>query len=313
METKFNKFKILENEKIKKLLEEYVPFELKKYTSLIEDMIPSGNTSFNIFVDFTNELGISFNLIVNFEKSNNINYHSEVNLFEAIKKQYKNFDIFINVKDKEINISELMANIHHELKHILDSIAEDGERFLNDFLSIPTINYFKDNNSIIRDFDILMYLYVEHEISARNSMLWNKFKRLGIYDKEILMDRFKKSYIYDALMKLKDFNALKFINSRNKQELLKLTNEFLTGLNKPIIKFSDLYNYYKKWQDLFKERADKYLTEVPEIIDELIKDIKPYMENNKNDKYIRGYCCINCNHPFFYINVLKDILDKNIL
>ena len=264
-------------------------------------------------IKFPTDFPISFNLIVNFEKSDKSEYYSNVNLYDAIFKKYQNFNIECTIKDKFINISELIANIHHELKHVLDSLTVDSDRMIDDFMNIPIINRFKNENSIIRDFVILLYLYSEHEISARNSMLWDKFKRIGITDKELLMKRFKNSYIYEALMKLKSFNAYYFINSKNKEDLLLKTNDLLKSLNKNSISMVDLYNFYKNYEVLFKEKADECLNKVPDIIDELIKDVKYYMENLKFDTMVYNNACINTNSPYFLINVIKDIIDKNTI
>ena len=39
-----------------------------------------------------------------------------------------------------------------------------------------------------------------------------------------------------------------------------------------------LINFYKNWEEFFHKLSDEYLTKADDIIEELIKDKKPYME-----------------------------------
>ena len=93
--------------KLKQFIKEcnYVPFQLKKFTSLIEDKICNFKNSFRIFIDFSNDpsFPISFYLNVNFNQSDKIkNYYSNVNILDAIQKEYRNFEIFVNIEDENI-------------------------------------------------------------------------------------------------------------------------------------------------------------------------------------------------------------------
>ena len=293
---KFNDFKKILKEKDKKTLrmivedmdkEERIPYNMKKIISLVESKIDINlNKQFFYFTD-EYSCPISFFLNIDFKSDNKVEYTSNVNVFDAAENEFEKIDINIIIRDKYIEKSKLMGCLSHELRHIFDVLVADAEYDINSFLKIGIINKFKNINDNFGYFIHLVYESLAHELVARNTMLYHLLKYKKTYDKSELMNYFKESYIYISLERLKNFNSEKFINSIEFEKLLSYTNDFIKESDEKIIckDKNDLINFYSKWEEYFHEKSKQNMDICEEIIDELIKDVKPYMEQYRFNCY----------------------------
>jgi hypothetical protein len=293
--------------------DDIVPPEIKRCLSHVEDKIKDKKTSFSEPFDFKKEkyFNISFNLIVKFEKSNLIDYLANVSDYIVRKSNFQNFDINVNIKDDEINLEYLLAAISHELSHVYDLILIDIDNDISSFTKNPVINkYLFSPYSLLkgdnfRKFILLVYENLTHEITAKVRMSYFFQKYKGTYDNIQLMNFFKESSVYRSLKKLENFDYKKFVDSFDIDDLIFYTNEFITLYKEgnECKNINDLYNFYYNWSIVFKKTSTIAFIEVENVIDELIKDIKPYME-----KY---YCCRIRKYETI-MDYLDDIFKKQI-
>lgn len=189
---------------------------------------------------------IKFKLIYKLNKniSNNtqISYGSDVNILDVMTN-IEVLDIYVNVSDLYVNYDKILAMIHHELRHVYDilTINDDDEMF--SFMQIPVICRFRNKNEKYSYFIHLVYLSLQHELVARNSMIYHKLLNV---DKDKLFDKFKETYIYKSLLQLKDFNVDKFIDKFNFNELLQITKEFIQDYKgyKDVNSLEDVREFY---------------------------------------------------------------------
>jgi hypothetical protein len=264
-----------------------VEFPLKKYTSIVRDKIlnrinPGNN---QITFDFKdNEYGNSTNITINIEwiKSENNHISGQTDILHALRNEFTEFIINITIECIDIDYNNLISTIQHELKHVYDILYDDSEE--NTFLKVEPLNRLKrkfkkfDN---FYEFIHLVYESLKHELDARNVSIYDKFRWLGIYDKSIISSEFQKTYVYKSLTRLSRFNHLEFISSFKENELIDMTNEFIEIYSDDVYKISsksDLIDFYKFWESEFHEKSKKYLHKAEKVIDDIILDIRPYME-----------------------------------
>ncbi len=262
-----------------------IEFPIKKFLSIIKDKIENGiSEGENIFsFDFKNEitLPISFKLIINWTKNTNYKYSGSINKDDVINNRFKGFKLNIVINDDPIDYNQLYSVINHELKHVYDLHYNNTKSFNN----IEGYNFLKREyikNTWILDFLELSNLSLEHELDARTSMIYDKLRWLKTFDKSQLLDEFKKTYVYKSLLMIKSFNHLNILNNVKYDDLLKFTNEFIKIFiksNEFINNNSELINFYRNVENKFKLSSDEYLSKCDLVIDELIKDKRPYTEN----------------------------------
>jgi hypothetical protein len=281
-----------------------IEFPLKKYLSIIKDKLQLKSQIINI-----NFEGVDLILTIEILNSNKGEYFGETDIFSALKSNFSTFYINIYVKDDIIDINKLLSTIQHELKHVYDILFDESEK--NTFLKVKPIIQLKAKYLNFKDFYYFIHLVYEsldHELKARNSMIYERFRWLKNYDKSEIMKEFKKTYIYKSLLNLKEFDSKKFVKSFEVIELIKLTNDFIQiyGDFNIIKNESELNKFYNFWQNNFKTLAEEYLKKSESVIDEIIKDSKPYMENlttkhidfYKNDLDILFIEKLNCFFSF---------------
>jgi hypothetical protein len=127
-------------------------------------------------------------------------------------------------------------------------------------------------------------LALSYELEARNNELYNKLRWLKSFDSSMIMDEFKKTYIYESLMLLKNFDINNILNNVNNDELTAFLTEYANkiygrGVDTP-------KNFLERIKGFFNAVGDAYLSKAKDILEELIRDNRPYMETIK--------------HPFFY-------------
>lgn len=259
-------------------------FPIKKYMSIIKDKIESkvqeGINTFSF--DFSEErtLPIKFNLVIECNKGKHL-YFAYVNKDEITHKYFTNFKLNVKVQDENIDYSHLYSIINHELKHVYDIFYDENTISINKATEYNKLKK-KHRNKYILDFIELSNLALTHEIEARNRMIYDKLRWLKTFDKSQLIDEFKKTYVYKSLLMLRNFNSNSLINNVNLFTLIDFTNEFIKSFIKSERKVKDkkdLIKFYKEQEVIFKKISEEYMEKCDSIIDELIIDIKPYMEN----------------------------------
>jgi predicted ATP-grasp superfamily ATP-dependent carboligase len=118
----------------------------------------------------------------------------------------------------------------------------------------------------------MIYLSLEHELIARNNMIYPfiKFRNVDIDEAKKIV---KTSFINKSFVLLEEFDYNMFINSIDKDELVKLTNIF----NKEVLNqtdiITDVVEFYKKWEDFFKQTSIEWRKEIDNEIDRLYEFI----------------------------------------
>lgn len=271
-----------------KLFEDFnqksLPSLIKKISYIIrKDIINNGNNSYNKEYNID---GIHINLIVDYKKSYKQPYYSNVNIYDVISGK-EPIDIKVIVNDLKIDIDYLMSIVSHEIRHIYDvyTVVDDAEML--DF--VKSIAVFKNKNR--NEFVNLVYLSLEHELIARNNMLYELYRYINITDKNKLYKIFKKSYVFKALEDLKNFNANLFISKND--DLYDFTLNFSKDIGDDFN--GDMKKYYSKWEEFFHKKSDEFLGYVDNMLDDIINDIK----NNKIYERLCGFVSYN-----------EDILNK---
>lgn len=268
--------------------ESIIEFPLKKTMSIVKDVIKDKIKEGKNIFKIDDSSFVEFILVIEYTKKKKEYYKGNVDAYDVVKKiEGEDIDIIINViiDDMEIDYNELLSCILHELKHVFDVFDEDYD--IQSFLQIKPVVKLKSifKGTKYYEFMHLVYESLQHEIDARNHMIYDRLRWLKTYDNIQLEEEFKKTYVYKSLMNMKNFNAKKFIESYNKEELIKYTKTFIEHFDNTMI-LNDLYNFYYKWEQIFHKLSVEYLEKAKKVIEELVVDKKPYMEKyNMIDVY----------------------------
>ena len=127
---------------------------------------------------------------------------------------------------------------------------------------------------------------LEHELIARNNMIYPLFRWSGMKDKPTILTKYKNCEVYKTLDYMSDFDSTYFINKFYTEELLNYTNKFIKDVAKEnnfCNTKQDLINYYKIWETFFKNTSIEYkeygLKEIDKVVND-IRDDKIYEENS---------------------------------
>ena len=107
-------------------------------------------------------------------------------------------------------------------------------------------------------------------------------------------------------MMLNDFNYMILLGNVKKDIILQFTNDFIKYFiksNNILSTESEILNFYKKSKDSFKKISKEYLENSYKVIEELIKDKKPYVEN----KLFSSNLDYNKINEKFLENIIKHI------
>ncbi|MCK9446653.1 hypothetical protein M0Q50_07305 [bacterium] len=259
-----------------------IPDVLKKLFKDIKDIIGTQTDSFekSINLNDLNFCDIIINIKVNFNKLNNnkpyhkkdIIYYSNININDLIENK-DIIDIPINISDVNINMNKLISVISHEIRHIYDVYTINDESDMESF--IRTLYYNKlsksENNNDFKYFLHLVYLSLEHELIARNTMIYEMFIECNC-SKEELIKLFEDSYIYESFIKLNDFNYTNLINIPN---IIEKVNDFINYFGGNICQNNDdVILFFTNWKEYFKNKSDEYIIESYKIIDNVFNMIK---------------------------------------
>jgi hypothetical protein len=187
--------------------EEIINSNLKKYCSIIESNIDDKTEYHFTFSD------MSFYLKINFIKNDRVYYSGSVNAPYAIENDYKDFTIKVNVNDIAIDRRRVMSIIMHELKHIFDCKELDNiDDLLIDDLKTRLLIQDKNISLIMKHFFLTAYnISMQHEMNAHQFMVYEYLRRFDFYDKDMMIDTFKKSSIYESIVFLDEFDTKEFI------------------------------------------------------------------------------------------------------
>ena len=290
---KFGNFTEIKHKSIED--EYFYEFPLKKNMILIkekvENNIKEGENNFYFDFDFSKELKsnyfdpfkISFNLIILYEKKDNKQYYGSIDEENVRKYNFRDFDIKINIVDEIIDYNQLFSVILHELKHVYDLYNnKHTDSFAKVLHTNGLVNFYK-NDKYIHHFMQLNYLALNHEVGARIRMIYDKLYYLNTFDKDIIKDEFKKTYMYKSAMMLIDYDYKTTLNNVEYYKLLKFTNLFIKNVLKKefvINNIDDLNSFYKKTEYKFHKIGEYFFKEADKVIDKFIRDNKPYIENN---------------------------------
>jgi len=272
-----------------KFLEQHkdiIEFPLKKFLSVVKSsLINKIKIGENIFqFDFLQEktLPISFFVKINFQ-TGNPKYSGKIIKNEVFQNEYKNFGIYIQITDSTPEYNQILSIINHELKHVYDLYYGN---YKDSFDRVEPYNYLKfkyQNYPDIIHFLEVSNLALEHELEARNSMIYDKLRWLKTFDKKQLEEEFHKSYIKKALDLIKEWDYNK-ITKLSKS--IEFTNEYIKlflNSNDVVNSKLDLLKFYTEAKTKFNKTADDYLIKCSAILDELVRDKKPYMEEKLFD------------------------------
>jgi len=270
-----------------------IPDELKSLFKKIKDIIGVQKTSFKKQINLK-DLEFSENILdidVKFSQLNNgipyhkkdIIYYSNINIYDIISyKDIINIPIF--VQDININIDKLISVISHEIRHLYDALTLFEESDLMDFgksLLYQRVKSTENNNDFL-DFLFLIYLSLEHELIARNTMIWTMFHETHC-SKDILYKLFEDSFMYESLDKLTNFDYSKLLIIPN---IIDKVNNFINYFGGNICNNNDVLLFFKNWESYFDLKSTEYKKEAYQILDEIyVENIK---ENNKKTKNIKN-------------------------
>lgn len=206
-------------------------------------------------------------------------YYSSVDWIKFLKGDN---EIIIEVK-KDYDINYVISTIIHEIRHMIDFTDENLNSGLSSFDMDKNIR--KYNIDIFNEFFELVYISLEHELVARNNQIYPyiKFKDLS---KEESIEILKKSFIWNALEKLKSFDYINFVNKFDTNFLIKTTNDFIKDClydNETIIDNKDeLLSFYKVCDEYFRETSKKWH-------DLLLREVDVIYERKVTKYYFNDY------------------------
>jgi len=277
-----------------------IPIELKNIFSGIQDIIGYKNDSFVVKIDL-NDLDfcdIILNINVKFTKLENnkkysdkdIIYYSNININDLIKNE-KDIELPIFISDIELNNDKLFSVISHEVRHIYDVFTINEESDMNSFINSLYYNVLKidETDENFKEFLDFVYLSLEHELIARNTMIYENFINCKC-DKDVLLKLFENTYMYKSLLMLKNFNCNNILKSKN---IIDKTNKFISYFGGDDCENEeDVKLFYIKWQEYFNIKSNEYLIEANKMLDDVYNVIK----ENKIQHNIKNV-----------IDILKDI------
>ena len=270
-----------------------IPSELKVIFNKIRNIIGIKTSSFKQTIDLNdvNFIDIIIHINVNFQKINStlpyskkdITYYSNININDLLEEKH-DINIPIEIKDVTLNIDKLISVISHEIRHIYDVHVVNEDSDMESFTKSLYYSFLKksETNKDSKDFLFLVYLSLEHELIARNTMIYENFINCKC-SREELDKLFKDSSIYESFEKLSNFDYTELLKI---DDIIEKTNIFINyfGGEKLCKNDEDVLNFYKKWKNYFKTKSDEYILEANKILDDVYFVIK----ENKIEKPIKN-------------------------
>ena len=248
-----------------------IPTILKEISVILKDDLTCNITNFNK----SYEIDV-FNFTIRVSKNKN-SYYSNIDLYKILMDPSINILIEINIPI-DYDIDYVVALAIHEIRHIYDIYTVNSENDMQSFINEFYIKKLRIGN--YTNFINLIYLSLEHELIARNNMIY-PYVALKNITKDESIKIVKESFIYKSLELLNSFNHINFISSIDESELLELTNKFIEDIakdSKICSDRNDLIEFYKKWEEYFKYIKIKWEIELNKEIDK-IYEFKRYSYN----------------------------------
>jgi len=262
-----------------KIYEEFVkgiPDDLKEIFLKIRKDIGNRESSFEEIIDLESYgmiKGVKIRFVVEFEKSDQTDYYSNINIFELLDpKENKIIDVPIHIRDKSMDVDKLISVISHEIRHVYDAYIVNNESDIESFVKSLYLYKIRKNTAADKEFDYflnLVYLSLEHELIARNTMIYENFINCRC-DKEELFTLFEKTFIYESLVMLRNFDH-KTILKGDRNELIKNTKKFVEFF-KEYTDIENIEEFYKNWEIYFKNKSDEYLKEAYDVLDTICSE-----------------------------------------
>jgi len=271
-----------------------IPEGLKYVFNEVRKRIGNPTSSFTLdvnlndfdFCDLILNIEVEFNEI----KSNlsyedkDIIYYSNLNIEDIVKNEVKT-KIPVKICDISINLDKLSSVISHEIRHIYDIYMVNDESDMKSFIN--SLYYHKlskkETDKHFLNFLRLIYLSLEHELIARNTMIWEMFINCKC-SKQELYKLYKETFMYKSLTYLNYFNY----NDLLLIDDIKIkVNEFISYFGgNPCQTDEDIKLFFKNWSFYFKSKYKEYTIEAYKVIDDLIqinelKYNKPKVKNIK--------------------------------
>lgn len=154
------------------------------------------------------------------------------------------------------------------------------------------------NQNTFDKFNSLIYYSLDTEYNARISQLYQYLKSFNSKNYKYLLTQLHNSPTFSFYQQLETFNSENFVNEMinliDKNLFLKLTNNLnekliennvntVNGYNFiKIITEREIYNYYKKWENIFKIKNKKHMKKMKRIIIEIMIDdeLKEHWKTN---------------------------------
>ena len=282
-----------------KVYEEFnkeIPESLKILMDKIKEDIGHPIDSFKSIIDLENYgfvqnmkilLDVKFKKIENkYYTDKQTIYHSNINIYDVINQKSEIY-LPIKIEDSVLNEHKLYSVISHEIQHLYDVLTIIDESDMKSFVNDLYLNKLRNVAKNIEFFNFLelVYLSLEHELIARNTMIYYEFLNCNV-SKEKLIDMFYDSFMYKSLIKLKNFNYQNIINTPN---IIGDTNDFINYFGgKNCKNEEDLIKFYSNWKKYFEDKSNEYLDESYKVIDDLMCLVKEsyQLKQTKNVKKI---------------------------
>lgn len=248
--------------------ERSIPNILKDVSKILKTDISESTSKFDKKYNID---AFDFRVRLNFNKTE---YYSNINLLKIITDPSKNVYIEVNIPTI-YDVDYVVAIIIHEIRHIYDIYTINSENEMQSFVDDFHMRKLKIGN--YTNFINLVYLSLEHELIARNNMIY-PYVGLKNITKEESTKIIKESFIYDSLIKLGNFDHKSFINSMDSKELIELTNLFIKDVAKKdnlCVNISDVIIFYKKWEEYFKNIKIEWEIELNKEISKIYEYVRP--------------------------------------
>lgn len=263
------------NQLLEELQNRSIPNVLKELSNVLLNDIKDINIPYknNYTLDV---LKFDIDIIYNNDNS----YYSNINVYNIITNPLNVIDITIKIP-KNYDIHYVLATIIHEIRHVYDIITVNSENDMHSFIKDIKLRNYKIG--YYTNFINLIYLSLEHELVARNNMIYPyiKYKDIDIKESKNII---KSSFIWKALEYLKDFNHSEFISNFNLNDLINITNDFnqnILNQNNIMSDYNDIKVFYENFEFFFKETSDTWERELNDEILKIYENKLILLENNE--------------------------------
>lgn len=268
-----------------------IPDELIEIFNKVRKLIGVRNESFNFKLNLSdiNFIDLILNIEVDYQEildnknyqDKDIIYYSNINIGDLVDNK-ENIKLPIIIRDVRLNNDKLYSVISHELRHIYDFFVINDE---SDFTSfVNSLNYSilkKEIKSNFKYFLEIVYLSLEHELIARNTMIYENFINCKC-SKTKLIEEYKKTYTFKSLKIMKNFQYEIYLDKKYLKDINSFINKFGGEKCKNL---KDIELFFKGWKNYFKDKSEEYLDEAYNVLDKIYNVIK---ESNINNDKIRN-------------------------